>query len=140
MGATSGSSRLCGTWCRCSGMKPTGSATYARLTGVRCCSGHREIIELEEVDPGQRAAILRRYLECSPGARSRIQVSGGAPLPEFERITARYPVFHVTVPGGSHRQRHGPTWRARSGRVRSEDAGRLEVRWVCGSCCRRRQA
>ncbi len=65
--------------------------------------GHREVIQLEEVDPGQRAGILRRYLECSPGARSHIPVSRGAPLQEFERIAAQYPVFRVTVPEGTHR-------------------------------------
>lgn len=64
--------------------------------------GHREVIQLEEVDSGQRAAILRRYLECSPGARSHVPVSRGAPLQEFERIAAQYPVFHVTVPEGTH--------------------------------------
>ena len=68
--------------------------------------GHREAVRLEEVDPGQRAAILRRYLECSPGARSHIPVSPGAPLEEFDRIAARYPVFRVTVPGA------GPAGRA----------------------------
>jgi len=61
--------------------------------------GRREVIQLEEVEAGQRAAILRRYLECAPGARSHIPVRRGAPLPEFERIAAQYPVFRVTVPG-----------------------------------------
>jgi deazaflavin-dependent oxidoreductase (nitroreductase family) len=65
--------------------------------------GHREVIRLDEVDPGQRAAILRRYLECAPGARSHIPVDRGAPLQEFERIAAQYPVFRVTVLGGTHR-------------------------------------
>jgi deazaflavin-dependent oxidoreductase (nitroreductase family) len=59
--------------------------------------GHREVIQLEEVDPGQRAAILRRYLELSPGARSHIPVGRGAPVAEFDRIAAQYPVFHVTM-------------------------------------------
>ena len=63
----------------------------------------REVIRLEEVAPGERAAILRRYLECAPGARSHIPVAPGAPLPEFERIAPQYPVFHVTVPEGTHR-------------------------------------
>jgi deazaflavin-dependent oxidoreductase (nitroreductase family) len=62
--------------------------------------GRREVIQLDEVEPGQRAAILRRYLECSPGARSHIPIGRGAPLAEFERIATQYPVFHVTVPGG----------------------------------------
>ena len=65
--------------------------------------GHREVIRLDEVDPRQRAPILRRYLESSPGARSHIPVGRGAPLQEFVRIAARYPVFHVTVPEGTHR-------------------------------------
>jgi deazaflavin-dependent oxidoreductase (nitroreductase family) len=62
--------------------------------------GHREAVQLDEVEPGRRAAILRRYLECSPGARSHIPVSRGAPLAEFDRIAAQYPVFHVIVSGG----------------------------------------
>ena len=62
--------------------------------------GHRAVVQLDEVEPGRRAAILRRYLECSPGARPHIPVSRGAPVAEFDRIAAQYPVFHVTVPGG----------------------------------------
>jgi len=60
--------------------------------------GHREVIQLAEVAPGQRAAILRRYLECSPGARSHIPGGRGAPVEEFERLAAQYPVFHVAAP------------------------------------------
>jgi deazaflavin-dependent oxidoreductase (nitroreductase family) len=60
--------------------------------------GRREVIQLEEVDPGGRGAVLRRYLDCSPGARSHIPIGRAAPLEEFERIAAQYPVFHVTVP------------------------------------------
>jgi deazaflavin-dependent oxidoreductase (nitroreductase family) len=64
--------------------------------------GHREVIRLDEVGRGERAAILRRYLECAPGARSHIPVGRGASLREFERIAAQYPVFHVIVLGGNH--------------------------------------
>ena len=60
-------------------------------------------VRLDEVDPGQRAPILRRYLECAPGARTHIPVGRAAPLQEFERIAAQYPVFRVTVPEGTHR-------------------------------------
>lgn len=63
--------------------------------------GHREVIRLEEVGPGERAAILRRYLECAPGARAHIPVARGAPLREFERIAVQYPVFHVIVREGT---------------------------------------
>jgi deazaflavin-dependent oxidoreductase (nitroreductase family) len=65
--------------------------------------GHREVIRLDEVGPGQRAPILRRCLECAPGARTHIPVGRAAPRPEFDRIAAQYPVFHVTVPEGTHR-------------------------------------
>ena len=63
--------------------------------------GHREVVQLQEVDTGQRAAILRRYLECAPGARSHIPVDRGASLHEFERIAAQYPVFHISVVEGT---------------------------------------
>lgn len=66
--------------------------------------GHREIIRLDEADPGQRAAVVRRYLECAPGARAHIPVGRGAPLAEFERIAAQYPVFRITVLQGTHAQ------------------------------------
>jgi deazaflavin-dependent oxidoreductase (nitroreductase family) len=65
--------------------------------------GYREVIQLEEVTPGERAAILRRYLECAPGARAHIPVGRGAPLREFERIARQYPVVHVRVAGGTPR-------------------------------------
>ena len=64
---------------------------------------HREVIRLDEVDPGERPDILRRYLECAPGARPHIPVDRRAPMQDFERIAAQYPVFRVTVPEGTHR-------------------------------------
>lgn len=57
--------------------------------------GRREEVSLEEVEPSDRAPILRRYLEVAPGARPHIPVDRRAPLEEFERIAARYPVFRV---------------------------------------------
>jgi hypothetical protein len=33
-------------------------------------NGSRELVYLQEVDLGERPAILRRYLECASGARS----------------------------------------------------------------------
>jgi hypothetical protein len=58
--------------------------------------GGREAVRLEEVDPGARAAILRQSLQVAPGARAHVPVDRHAPLEEFERIAARYPVFRVT--------------------------------------------
>lgn len=57
--------------------------------------GRREAVRLEEVDPGARAPILRRYLEIAPGARPHIPVDRRAPLAEFEQIAAQYPVFRI---------------------------------------------
>jgi hypothetical protein len=57
--------------------------------------GRREAVRLEEVDPSARVPILRRYLEVAPGARPHIPVGRSAPLANFERIAARYPVFRV---------------------------------------------
>ncbi len=57
--------------------------------------GGREPVRLEEVEPGARAPILRRYLEVAPGARAHIPVDYRAPLAEFERIAPQYPVFRV---------------------------------------------
>ena len=57
--------------------------------------GRRERVLLEEVEPAARAPILRRYLQVAPGARPHIPVEPAAPLTEFERIAADYPVFRI---------------------------------------------
>jgi deazaflavin-dependent oxidoreductase (nitroreductase family) len=57
--------------------------------------GRRESVHLEEVDPSARAPILRRYLQVAPGARPHIPVDRTAPLTEFARIAADYPVFQI---------------------------------------------
>jgi hypothetical protein len=57
--------------------------------------GRRESVHLEEVEPSARAPILRRYLQVAPGARPHIPVDRRAPLTEFERIAADYPVFRI---------------------------------------------
>jgi hypothetical protein len=59
--------------------------------------GHREAIHLDEIDPSQRAPILRHYLAVAPGARAHIPVDRQAPLAEFDRIAAQYPVFRITT-------------------------------------------
>jgi deazaflavin-dependent oxidoreductase (nitroreductase family) len=57
--------------------------------------GRRESVHLEEVEPGTRAPILRRYLQVAPGARPHMPVDRTAPLTEFARIAADYPVFRI---------------------------------------------
>jgi hypothetical protein len=50
------------------------------------------------VPSAECAPIIRRYLEVAPGARPHIPVDRNAPLSEFERIAADYPVFKVESP------------------------------------------
>jgi deazaflavin-dependent oxidoreductase (nitroreductase family) len=58
--------------------------------------GRREPVRLEEVDRRTTAPILRKYLQVAPGARPHMPVSAKAPLADFERIAADYPVFRIT--------------------------------------------
>jgi hypothetical protein len=57
--------------------------------------GTRENVSLVEDFSGNRAAILRRYLELAPGARPFFPIDRRAPLGDFERIVKEYPVFRV---------------------------------------------
>ena len=56
----------------------------------------REAVHLNEVPAAQRPPILKRYLELAPGARPHIPVDRAAPLRDFERVAADYPVFRIT--------------------------------------------
>jgi hypothetical protein len=58
-------------------------------------SGGREEIQLEEVSPEKRAPLLKAYLRRAPGARGHIPVDKEAPLAEFEKIAAAFPVFRI---------------------------------------------
>lgn len=58
-------------------------------------SGKREEIQLEEVAVEARSHILKAYLKRAPGARPHIPVHKDAPLTEFEKIAAQFPVFKV---------------------------------------------
>lgn len=57
--------------------------------------GRREEIRLVEVEIGERAPILRRYLEVAPGARPHIPVDRRAPLAEIAEVAATIPVFRI---------------------------------------------
>jgi deazaflavin-dependent oxidoreductase (nitroreductase family) len=57
--------------------------------------GNRRVVRLVEVAPDDRPPILRRYLECAPGARAHIAVDRRAPLEQFEQIAAGHPVFRI---------------------------------------------
>ncbi|MFN8449765.1 MAG: nitroreductase/quinone reductase family protein [Anaerolineae bacterium] len=60
-------------------------------------SGKREEVQLNEVPTDQRASIIKAYLKIAPGARPHIPVSKDAPLEEFAKIAADFPVFRVTA-------------------------------------------
>ena len=57
--------------------------------------GRRESVCLVEVPVEKRAPILKAYLQRAPGARGHIAIDKDAPLAEFERVAAQYPVFRV---------------------------------------------
>ena len=52
-------------------------------------------VELQELDPADRAPILKRFLAVAPGARPHIPVDRHAPLAEFARVAPDHPVFRV---------------------------------------------
>ncbi len=56
-----------------------------------------EKVRLEDVPVSQRAPILKAYLQRAPGARPHFDLSRDAPLAEFEKVAARYPVFRIVV-------------------------------------------
>ena len=57
--------------------------------------GRTEQVLLEEVEVSQRAPILKAYLKIAPGARPHILVDKDAPVAEFEKIAAEFPVFKI---------------------------------------------
>ncbi len=56
----------------------------------------REEVQLIEVPTEKRAPILKAYLNRAPGARPHVPVDKDAPLAEFEKIAAAFPVFHIS--------------------------------------------
>jgi hypothetical protein len=54
-----------------------------------------EDVQLEEIPLDQRAPILKAYLQVASGARPHVPVDKDAPLAEFEKIAAAFPVFRV---------------------------------------------
>ena len=58
-------------------------------------SGRREEVHLEEVPTNRRAPILKAYLQRAPGARPHLPVNKDAPLAEFQKVAAAFPVFRV---------------------------------------------
>ncbi len=64
---------------------------------ARLRHGITEQVLLKEVEVRLRAPVLKAYLKLAPGARPHIPVSRDAPLSEFEKIAAQYPVFRLEI-------------------------------------------
>lgn len=65
--------------------------------------GRTEQVLLKELAVEKRALVLKAYLQRAPGARPHMPVDKDAPLEEFEKIAAQFPVFRVLsadVPAG----------------------------------------
>jgi deazaflavin-dependent oxidoreductase (nitroreductase family) len=58
-------------------------------------SGGLEEIQLEEVPADQRAPILKAYLQRAPGGRPHVPVDKDAPIADFEKVAADFPVFRI---------------------------------------------
>jgi polyisoprenoid-binding protein YceI len=75
--------------------------------------GRATACRLVEEPVGQRAPIIKRYLQQVPGARPHVPVDRRAPVADFEAIAPRYPVFRVAKQDGSGpvaRKRHWWRW------------------------------
>ncbi|WP_238402433.1 nitroreductase/quinone reductase family protein [Cellulomonas sp. H30R-01] len=57
--------------------------------------GRARAVRLVEVPVDDRPEILRRYLDLAPGARPHVPVARTAPLADFRRVAADFPVFRV---------------------------------------------
>ena len=57
--------------------------------------GHRWRVHLVAVPPEQRAPILREYVRIASSGRRHFPLPIGAPLPDFELIAERYPVYRI---------------------------------------------
>lgn len=57
--------------------------------------GQREAVQLEEVAPAERSAIVRRHLEVAPAARSFIASEQSVGSAEFDAQSSSIPVFRV---------------------------------------------
>jgi polyisoprenoid-binding protein YceI len=75
--------------------------------------GRATACRLIEEPVGQRAAIIKRYLQQVPGARPHVPVDRRAPITDFEAIAPHYAVFRIAQEDGADRvgrKRHWWRW------------------------------
>jgi deazaflavin-dependent oxidoreductase (nitroreductase family) len=57
--------------------------------------GNRERVHLAPVPVAERAPVLREYVRVATSGRTHFPLRPDAPLPEFEAIAGRYPVYRI---------------------------------------------
>jgi len=57
--------------------------------------GGRRPVHLVGVPPAERAPVLSEYVRVATSGRHHLPVTVGAPLPEFQTIAERYPVYRI---------------------------------------------
>lgn len=62
--------------------------------------GRRTPVHLVEIPPEERAPIIKEYLRVTIEPRKHIPVDRHAPVEEFERIAADFPVFRIDENAG----------------------------------------
>lgn len=69
-----------------------------RATGGEALLRHGRAtnVKLIEIPSGERASIIKSYLEQVPGARPHFAVSRNASLEDFQKIASQYPVFLIS--------------------------------------------
>lgn len=99
-----------------------GKAALRRRGAIPC--------QLVEVPPGERAPIIKRYLEKVPGGRPHIPVDRHAPVAEFETVSSRTPVFQVVPPPRPHDAVPKPQTPAQDGRASDDKRRRRRGPWT----------
>ena len=57
--------------------------------------GRLHPVVLTEIPPEQRAPILKAWCQIATSGRQHLPVSYDAPLPAFNAIASKYPVFRI---------------------------------------------
>ena len=60
--------------------------------------GRSQPVQLTEIPPHERAAILKAWTEVATSGRQHLPVAHDAPISSFEAIAGDYPVFRIDQP------------------------------------------
>ena len=73
------------SWVKNARANPDAQIRHGRVRDVR----------LVEVPAAERAPVIKEYVRIASSGRLHVPVEPDAPLPEFEAIADRYPVFRI---------------------------------------------